>query len=644
VVRAIEYARDTNGQLNDGRFTVSYTGNGLTFTDNTGSGAVTVEALNDSNAARDLGLLTPFSGNTLTTRDLVGGLNTVLLSSLNGGNGVETGQVQFDLRDGSSVSIDFSGDATLQQVIDRINEQGNLSAEVGPGGSGLVIRDLSTGTGVTTISDLTGQTAADLQIAGTSNDGEVFGGDLNLQYISENTLLEDLFGGQGLSLQGSDGRQVATFDIVTSNGESVAISLSSSTHQTVGDIIDEINSTFGDIEGLDVTARMNETGDGLEIIDNTGGEGRLTIADTSGSVAEKLGISGTAGTDNTLSGRLSGVIELEGSETLEDVVSTINKADVGVRASIINDGTPGAPYRLMITSQTTGSAGEIAFSSNLPGFQLSTLTEAQDASVTIGSPDSASPIIVTSSSNTINDIVDGVTLNLLGVSEGPVQVSVDSDVDSVVEDINSFVKSFNDTADRINELTDYNVETEEGGVLLGENAVLQLYNQMYSQINQTVGDTSLSFRRLSDVGISIEEGARLSFNEDEFREAFAADPDGVRKLFTYVRVDEDETGEETAVKVGIAAQMKDFVDGVTSTVDGTLTRQTQQIDQQIELYQDRISDLEDLLSRREQRLFEQFYAMERSLAELQAQQSSLSSLSSLASSAGGGVTANLASL
>jgi flagellar hook-associated protein 2 len=59
-----------------------------------------------------------------------------------------------------------------------------------------------------------------------------------------------------------------------------------------------------------------------------------------------------------------------GSGTLEGIKNAINSAKVGVTASVINDGTTSNPYRLLLTSNTTGAKNKITVSSDLSGTKI----------------------------------------------------------------------------------------------------------------------------------------------------------------------------------------------------------------------------------------------------------------------------------
>jgi flagellar hook-associated protein 2 len=617
VLRAIQYAEGNNGYVTAG---LSADGKGISLTDNTtGPGDTRVSAVNGSMAAYDLGLVSgrndterAFSGTSFSSSPLLGGLNTVMLKSLNGGSGLRTGVVGFTTQGGDSFSLDFSEDRTLADVVDRINADGRLKAAVDVGGTSISITDLTTGSGSLSA---TGELADDLGLTAAEG-GRLVSGDLHRQYISENTLLSDLNQGKGI--------HYGQIRITDSKGNSATLTLNATAHQTLGDVIRDLNHLF-----VDVDVSINETGDGLRLEDKAGGTATMSVSDVAGgSAAADLGIKGLA-TGTVLRADYAEHIEVAPDDTLTTLMQKINNADIGIRAGIINDGSGWSPYRLTLTALNSGTAGRIAFSTGLGGMSLDTLSEGKDAVIVVGDPSSANAVVMSSSSNIVKDAIQGLPLNLNRPSDVPVQVTVAGDVETVVTGIKSFVDAFNSAVDQIAELTKYIPDTGERGVLLGDNTTLQVHDQLYNTLMTRLSDQTLQYRGVAEVGLTVGSGGHIQFDEDKFREAFNDDPDGVGKLFTQVVTDSDGKSKQ----VGIAAQLDSLLARLTGSVDGTLTLRNKSLQDQVDQYNSRAADLQDLLDKKQAQLYSKFYAMEASLAQLQSQQSSLTTLSSMAAAA-----------
>ncbi len=611
VIRAINYAPGNGGPGSQVIASISDDGNGIVLVDESSGGQpLTIEALElngvVSSAAADLGILGEFASGTTERRDLIAGPNTVLLTSLNGGGGITTrGEVRFTARDGTTTDINFSTAQTLQDVISAINATSatsHIAASVNTCGNGILITDTSDGTGNLGVADLDdGTLAEELGIAGTHATTLVNGGNLQLKYISENTLLEDLNYGAGI--------RTGRFQITDSAGLISLINVTEN-QRTLQDIINLINSGTAD-----VTARINDHGDGLLITDNAGGSEPLSIVDLEGSLtAADLNIAGeSADGETTIDGSYEITIEVDADDTLNDLVSKINSAASQVRASVLNDGSTNG-YRLTLTSEVSGRRGELVFDTGETGLSMDTLVRAQDAVVFFGGVGGENPVVITSSTNTLTDVVGNVTVDLVGTSEDPVTLSVTQDVDNAIAELNTFVTNYNGILDRIDDYTSFNSETYTRGVLLGDSTVLRIQTRLHNAVTREYQNVSPAFSHLSSVGLTIGSGARLSFDEDKFREAYEEDPDSVEQLFT-------------TAETGLGDYLEEMLDELSRTEDGLIARADNLLADKEELLQDRIDALELLLEKKQARLEAQFAALEQSLSLLQGQQNALAGIS-----------------
>src|SRR5690606_14935239 len=129
--------------------------------------------------------------------------------------------------------------------------------------------------------------------------------------------------------------------------------------------------------------------------------------------------------------------------------------------------------------------------------------QGRDAVLLIGDPNSPNSLLVTSGSNTVSDVVQGLTLNLTGTSDTPVSVTVEKDVESIVTNVKTFVKTINDTLDQIRDLTKFVPETGERGLLLGNNTVQQVESALYAEFVKAVNDQTLTITRPAQIGLTI---------------------------------------------------------------------------------------------------------------------------------------------
>ena len=563
-------------------------------------GAVQLSAIGGSRALYDLGFDERPGDGPLAGARIVGGIDSVLLRSLNGGAGYDAGQVRITSGSGSA-TVDLSGAATLAEVIALLNQAGEangLGIEAGYDASGtrLVISSHD-GVSPVSLSDENGNFAALSGLAQGS--GPVLrSADLQRQYVSETTLLSGLNQGAGVSL--------GTFRITNAAGASVSVQLGQGQYKTLGDVIAEINARG---QAVGARARINDTGDGLLVESIDGGS--LKITDEGGTTAAGLNIAGQSDTGR-IDGSFAQRIEINAGQTLDDLVAKINGRGLA-QANILNDGSAN-PFRLSLVSRATGLAGELIVDAEGYDFGFITLNRAADARVLLGN-DPQGGILVTSASNTLNNLLPGATVSLNGVSSQAVTVNVTENLANLTDTIGGLVSAFNSALDRIAELTSYDPETERRGILLGDRTVNSIERRLQRLATSTGLPADGLIRRLSQVGITLEKG-RLSFDSQKFNGALEANRAEVVAFFT-----DEEKGLAPWMKKELEAMTQDK--GLIPSRGAALETQKKQINE-------RVTAMNDLLLRKRARYMSQFLAMERALSELQSQQGVLSQLSALA--------------
>jgi len=592
---------------------INSAGNGITLTDHSGgSGALTVTPENGSSAAANLGLTGAASGNTIQGAPLIAGLDSVLVRSLNGGSGLALGTISVTDRAGAGGSINLSGATSVSDIINDINNNNvgaNVTASLNAAGTGIQIVDNSGGSGNLVIGNVSGTTATALGIAGTFTTATpvVNGANLQRQYVSGNTLLSTYGGGTGVEL--------GQFTITNSAGGQATIDLSQGTFNTIGDVINAINS-----KKIGVTASIDPTGNGLLLTDTAGGAGKLTVTNNGSSTATDLNIAGTA-TGTTIDGALQKTIAVSSTDTLATLQTKINQAGFGVVASIINDGSTTSPYRLSLTAINSGEAGRVLIDSGTTNLNIHTLVNAQDAAVFYGGSGGTQPLLINSNTNQLSNIINGVTVNLVSASSTPVTLSVTPDPSGVVAQLQNFVTDFNSLVGTINSDTQYNTSTNQGGILLGDGTTEQIQENIYNMITSVVNGVG-QYKDLADIGITVNttsdpsSGTTLDFDANTFESAFATDPTAVQNLFS----------EAT---VGLGNVIAKSMSTLTDPVNGVVTLQDNTLSTEVQQYQDQINELNAIIADKKTQLENEFNNMEETLATLQSQGSLLTTLSAL---------------
>lgn len=221
-------------------------------------------------------------------------------------------------------------------------------------------------------------------------------------------------------------------------------------------------------------------------------------------------------------GAVLGTVTTDATTTLSGLASQIDALGVGVDASVLKVGE--GNYQLVITANETGAAAQFSTTTDLVSLGLeSTLSAGTDAHLRVGGLD------IYRASNTIDDLVDGATLQLRTTSAAEVTVTVDRDVETTVERVKALVTTANDVLSRIRTDTAYNAETGKAGVLQGDSLARNLAFELRNAFTQAVPLSSVSYA--SQVGISLTRDGAVEFDETVLRQALESDPEGVSTYF-----------------------------------------------------------------------------------------------------------------
>ena len=215
------------------------------------------------------------------------------------------------------------------------------------------------------------------------------------------------------------------------------------------------------------------------------------------------------------------------NDTLDGVRQAINNAGIAVEATILNDGSAVDPLLLVISGTDTGAANTVSVQL-VDGLGMaletfSTTQTAQDALLTLDG------IAITKASNTISDIINGVTLTLESIGTGTIQISTDTD--GITEKIESFVDEFNAVIEFIDLNTTLDSETFETGLLFGNTAVRNIENQLRGILTGEVTGVTGSFSFLSQIGITTDADGLLTIDSTKLSDALTTDAEGVSQLF-----------------------------------------------------------------------------------------------------------------
>ncbi|WP_343551397.1 flagellar filament capping protein FliD [Pantoea sp.] len=276
--------------------------------------------------------------------------------------------------------------------------------------------------------------------------------------------------------------------------------------------------------------------------------------------------------------------------SLTGMRDAINSANAGVSASIIKTGD--GAYRLSLTASKTGEANAVSSVTvtgddtlqGIVGFDstktdadnpLDVSVAAQDAQLTVNN------VAITSSTNTISDALEGITLNLNDVTSGNQTLNITQDTSKATTAISNFVDAYNNLLDQFTSLTKYtavdvgsDTQDSSNGALVGDSTLRSIQTQIKSML--TNSSSSSSYKTLAQIGITSDPTTgELTLDSDKLKTELTKDPSGIKQMIV-------GDGKTTGITTTLATNLTSWLSStgsIQSAKDGvskTLNNLTQQ--------------------------------------------------------------------
>jgi len=354
-----------------------------------------------------------------------------------------------------------------------------------------------------------------------------------------------------------------------------------------------------------------------------------------------------AGTFSYTYGGVSQTVSVAANSTLADLRNSINNDtnNPGVTAAIVNDGSGlSTACHLQLIGNNSGAAYKFEgiehtlnnFSKDgTTGYGFTQTQAAQNAMIKVdGYPTDASEYIQRDS-NTIGDLISGVTINLK--TTGTSIVSITNDTSAIKTKIGDFVDSINYLLDYSKEMTAYD-ETGKGennGIMIGNYAfqiVQHRINDILSSPVPGLTDGIDSYTHLSQIGIKTDpdQGGKWVIDDSTLDAALNSNLDGVCKLFAR-NESTDIDGTAELIRDETDNLTKSYLEenpGIVSVVINNYSEIIDNIDSRIEREERRLAIVEN-------RLNIKFSNLDTLLGQLQGQSDYISNLLDTLPSIGG---------
>ena len=403
--------------------------------------------------------------------------------------------------------------------------------------------------------------------------------------------------------------QISTYGEIKSLTSKLGDSVSKLTRDSAwnGVSISSSNPTLsGTMTGIAATGTYN-----IQVTDLAQAQ-TTVLGGTDGSALAKDQTMGAAGTIKLKMGAVEKDISVSGSDTLTKIATKINEAEMGIQASVVTD--VDGKERLMLRSKETGTdkAFTVDIDPALTKLGQAEAQAAQNAKVELNG------MVVESSSNTFANTIPGLSFTVSEVTTNDATLTVKADTEAMKKNIQEFVDAYNELNDLLTKSTksvrtadgkvDQSAQNSGAGTLQGDSTTVSLQNSL-RMLTQGISGSKGSLTRLSDIGIQMQEGGKLSLDASKLDKALT-NVDDLKGLFANKA---DSLGQGG----GIAVNFKNFTDKLLA-FDGTLNTKSDSLESKLKsntAEQDKVNKRADTL---EKRLYAQYSALDTKMASLNA--------------------------
>lgn len=300
-----------------------------------------------------------------------------------------------------------------------------------------------------------------------------------------------------------------------------------------------------------------------------------------------------------------------GGTSLNDIAKAINSNhEAGLHATIINDGDESTPYRLLLTSRETGTEASVqsisidgnAELSDLLSFSVDgtgTASGALSHTAAVNAELSINGIAITSGSNVIDDVIEGVSLTLTDTTSGTADtLSITEDLSVASEAVKDFVKAYNTLQDTIRSLTAYDIENNLSSPLTGDGLTRRLQTAFSGALHHMGSGDHI--QTLSQLGVTAHASTgQLELDENRLTEALRNHPDDVKSLLsgTTGLSSRIEQVADTYMRTnGLFSVSTESINQSILDIQRQYEITSQRIDARMETYRQQFSQLDTMLA------------------------------------------------
>ena len=286
------------------------------------------------------------------------------------------------------------------------------------------------------------------------------------------------------------------------------------------------------------------------------------------------------------------------------MVSAINGADLGVTAQLINTGSG---FNVVLTGETGATQSFTLSSDDGSGNAVADVGFTNHLQTAADANFKVNGLTVTRSTNSISDVIDGVTLDLYTNTTGAARLDLNRETTGIKDNLKGLVTAYNDFEATLKILGDAGSEVEEfGGALAGESLLQTVRTQVRDFIINNSSSPGTNIKAARDVGISFDRNGKLTLDETKLDTALQNHFGEVSTMFT---AGANNQSIYSVASGGLAGDAVKRIEKMLLST-GLIDTQSKSATDQITKYKAELTVLEDRMEKLMTRYMNQFSVME----------------------------------
>lgn len=300
----------------------------------------------------------------------------------------------------------------------------------------------------------------------------------------------------------------------------------------------------------------------------------------------------------------------DSNNTLDGISRAINTSDLGMTATVVQDGAEGDDgYRLIISSEHYGNNQDVRFPTIylLDGESDLNFDQERDSKNGLIKVNGFDVEVV---NNKLNEVIPGVSLDIKSAKPGKeVNISVAENYEAIETKLKGFVDSMNGVLGFIQQQNTMDEKTDTSKTLGGDSSLRTVESRIKQLIMDPLYNVQGPIQRLSQLGVEFNRSGTLDFKEDKFKKLIKTNAKDILQFMS----------GDGSLQGGFIGKAKMTIDNALGSGTGVLSNKKKGLQNQMSQIDRNIESKEKNLANKEEQLRRKFSKLEEQMSKLQAQ-------------------------